>query len=73
MDDGTVPALAFLAFVVLLALFGLWVNWRIVRKAGYHGAWSLLMLVPLANLVAAYVFAFSDRPALRRRRWGRGS
>jgi hypothetical protein len=68
MHDDAMAALVFLAGVALLFLLGLWVTWRIVRKAGYHGAWSLIILLPLVNLVAVYVFAFSDWPALRRRR-----
>jgi uncharacterized membrane protein YhaH (DUF805 family) len=45
----------------------LWVAaaWRIARKAGYHGAWALLMLVPIVNLVLPYVFAFAEWPAER--------
>lgn len=40
--------------------------WIIVRKAGFHPAWSLLGLVPLVNIVVLWVFALSDWPALRR-------
>ncbi|HRD47040.1 MAG TPA: hypothetical protein PLF78_11210 [Caulobacter sp.] len=40
--------------------------WIIVRKAGYHPAWSLLGLIPLVNIVVLWVFAFGDWPALRR-------
>lgn len=36
--------------------------WRIVSKAGYAGAWSLLSLVPLVNIVALWVFAFVRWP-----------
>jgi uncharacterized membrane protein YhaH (DUF805 family) len=42
--------------------------WVILRKAGYSGAWSLLMLIPVVNLIAMYVFAFSNWPVLRRAR-----
>jgi hypothetical protein len=36
--------------------------WRIVSKAGYSGAWSLIMFVPLINLIMIWVFAFSRWP-----------
>lgn len=36
--------------------------WKIVSKAGYSGAWSLLIIVPLVNLIMLWVFAFSDWP-----------
>jgi uncharacterized protein (DUF983 family) len=41
---------------------------QIFTKAGYSGWLSLLMLLPLANVLALYVLAFSDWPALRDRR-----
>jgi hypothetical protein len=37
-------------------------TWKIVEKAGYAGAWSLLSLVPLVNLVALWIFAYSTWP-----------
>jgi hypothetical protein len=39
--------------------------WRLFSKAGYSGWWSLLMVIPLVNLITLYVLAFSDWPALR--------
>ena len=39
--------------------------WRIVSKAGYSGAWSLLSFVPLVNIVMLWVFAFSAWPRER--------
>jgi hypothetical protein len=40
--------------------------WQLFSKAGYSGWWSLLMIVPLANVIALYVLAFSNWPALRK-------
>jgi uncharacterized membrane protein YhaH (DUF805 family) len=40
--------------------------WQVFSKAGYSGWWSLLMVVPLVNLIALYVLAFSNWPAQRR-------
>jgi hypothetical protein len=42
--------------------------WQIVKKAGFAPALSLLMLIPMVNLVMLYVFAFCNwkvAPALR--------
>lgn len=36
--------------------------WRIVSKAGYSGAWALISFVPLANIIALWIFAFSRWP-----------
>ena len=38
---------------------------KILHKAGYSGWWSVLILVPIVNLIMLYVFAFADWPALR--------
>ena len=39
--------------------------WRIAKKAGYSGAWSLLVLVPLVNVILLWVFAFVRWPTER--------
>ena len=36
--------------------------WRIISKAGYSGALSLLALIPLVNIILLWVFAFSTWP-----------
>ena len=40
--------------------------WQLFSKAGYSGWWSLLMIVPLVNLIALYVLAFSSWPSLKK-------
>ncbi|SDS62980.1 DUF805 domain-containing protein [Pseudomonas oryzae] len=40
--------------------------WKILTKAGFNGAWSLLMFIPLVNIIALWVFAFSEWPKGRR-------
>jgi hypothetical protein len=51
-------------WLVLLVYFAVIVVpcWRIVSKAGFHGAWALLALVPLVNLIMLWVFAFVPWP-----------
>jgi hypothetical protein len=36
--------------------------WRIASKAGFSGALSLLMVVPVVNIVLLWVFAFIKWP-----------
>jgi len=43
-------------------------GWRIAQKAGFAGAWSLLLLVPLLNLIIIWVFAFVPWPNIARDR-----
>ena len=38
--------------------------WKIFAKAGFSPWLSLLVLIPLANLVVLYIVAFSRWPAL---------
>ncbi len=38
--------------------------WKILNKAGFTPFWSLLVLLPLANLVLLYFVAFARWPAL---------
>ena len=44
--------------------------WMIFSKAGYHGALSLLMLIPLVNLVMLFFLAFAQWPALKKQSEG---
>jgi heme/copper-type cytochrome/quinol oxidase subunit 4 len=39
--------------------------WMICTKAGFPGALSLLMLVPIANVVLLFYIAFAEWPAHR--------
>ncbi len=41
--------------------------WKIVSKAGYNGAWALLLFIPLVNIIMLYVFAFNVWPTERAR------
>jgi hypothetical protein len=58
----------FLLFYLVIFVFVLFAWARIITKAGYSGAWVLVGLVPIVNLVMFFVFAFSDWPALQGRR-----
>lgn len=56
---GIIPVLIILALAVIP-------YWKIWSRTGHSGAWSLLMLVPLANLISLWVLAFKKWPAVDR-------
>lgn len=57
------------SFVFMLLIGALVVipYWKLWQRTGHSGAWGLLMLVPLVNLISLWVLAFKDWPALRGR------
>lgn len=56
---GIIPLLIMLALAVIPF-------WKIWQRTGHSGAWSLLMLVPVANLISLWVLAFKKWPAVDR-------
>jgi hypothetical protein len=40
--------------------------WFIFRKAGFHPALSLLMIIPLVGVIMRFYLAFADWPSLKR-------
>ncbi len=48
--------------LILTAILFVVPMWKIVTKAGFNGAWALLALVPLVNIIALWVFAFTRWP-----------
>jgi hypothetical protein len=54
------------SLIALAAMvFGIIIYWKIFSKAGYSGAMSLLMLVPIANIVVLCMLAFGNWPILQ--------
>ena len=51
--------------VVLIAALYIPACYVIARKAGYPGWYSLLMIIPVLNLVLIYCFAFARWPLER--------
>jgi hypothetical protein len=51
-----------LMFGVVFALVA-WFFSRIVAKAGFSPWWALLVMVPLVNVIALWVFAFVPWPS----------
>ena len=51
--------------MIVAAVIWLLPFWMIFSKAGFSGALSLLMLVPLVNIVMIFFLAFAEWPALK--------
>ncbi len=69
MNEGLFWALhrAIVLGIALVISLGLVVPyWKIFKKAGFAPALSLLMIVPLANIVMPFFLAFSEWPALKK-------
>jgi len=60
MGGGPLVMLVFLALIVVPF-------WFIFKKAGYSPWFSLLMVVPLLNILMLFFLAFSQWPASRGR------
>jgi hypothetical protein len=54
--------LVFGIIMIASVVFAIVIWWRIFSKAGYNGVLSLLMLVPIANLVMILILAFGEWP-----------
>ena len=67
-NDAAVGTTMIVFGIVYLAMIVLFIvaYWKIWSKAGFNGAWSLLMLVPLVNLVAFLYLAFAEWPIHKR-------
>lgn len=57
--------LVWLLVCLVLLILGLVINWKIAEKAGFSGAASLLMLIPLVNFILLLYFAFTEWPIER--------
>ncbi|WP_210240186.1 hypothetical protein [Amaricoccus solimangrovi] len=55
---GLIPLLILLAVLIVP-------YWKLWSRTGHSGAWALLMLIPLANIISLWVLAFKEWPALR--------
>jgi uncharacterized membrane protein YhaH (DUF805 family) len=63
-DSAGGVLISLIIIVVFLAIYFIPLV-KILHKAGYSGWWSVLIIVPIVNLIMLYVFAFADWPALR--------
>ena len=60
MNMGSVQLLMILVWIIIVIV----PFWKITTRAGYSGWLSLLMIVPLVNLVYLYFLAFAKWPSL---------
>lgn len=56
---GFIPILVILALAVIP-------YWKIWQRTGHSGAWALLMIVPIVNIISLWVLAFKRWPAVDR-------
>ena len=59
------PILIFVVVIPAASVLVVLPFWFICRKAGFPGALSLLMLVPVANIVLPFFLAFAEWPVLK--------
>ena len=51
--------------VIIVGVISIVPFWRIFSKAGFPAPLSLLMLLPLVNIVMIFFLAFAEWPALK--------
>jgi hypothetical protein len=51
---------------IVIAILIVVPTWRILRRIGFSGWWSVLAVVPLLNVILLYVVAFAPWPLERR-------
>ena len=61
---GGLSVFHFILVIVVLVLYFVPIV-KVLQKAGYSGWWSLIVFVPLVNIIMFYVFAFANLPVLR--------
>lgn len=68
MEQSAAIVLILVCVVIAVAaiVVSLVANWRIWSQAGYNGALSLLLLIPLVGVIVYLVFAFSEWPVTKR-------
>ena len=68
MHDWVIPAMYgpfhWLAFAVIVALVAYPIG-RILRRIGVSPFWSILVFIPILNLLALWILALSDWPKER--------
>jgi hypothetical protein len=51
-------------WLIIAVVVAFWIvpAWRIAARVGIGGAWSLLLIIPVAGMIAYWVFAFMKWP-----------
>ncbi len=59
-------------FIIIGFAFTIIIQWKIATKAGFSGPMSLLMLIPMVNLIVLCIFAFGEWPIERALKMAQG-
>ena len=62
---GPTELIIILLFLIMPGILIVIPFWKICSKAGFSGAISLLILVPIANIILIFFLAFSEWPSLK--------
>lgn len=65
MLPGPLEMFVSFGIIVLVVLTTVVPYWFIFSKAGFSGALSLLMLIPVVNIIMLFFLAFAEWPALK--------
>ena len=49
-------------FVAAVLIFSIYCTWRVAEKSGYPGVYSLLLLIPVVNIIVQLYWVFSEWP-----------
>jgi len=63
--DLPIANVLLLALLIALLVVSVTALVRIAQRAGFSGWWVLILLVPVANLLAFWYFAFGEWPAMK--------
>jgi uncharacterized membrane protein YhaH (DUF805 family) len=66
MEQGMGISIWQLVGIVVYAVIIVLPVWKITTKAGYSGWLSLLMIIPVVNVLYLYFLGFSNWPSLRK-------
>jgi hypothetical protein len=55
---GSFSPVHWIIFLLILAVYGYPIV-RVLKRTGFSGWWVLLMVVPLVNIIALWIYAFA--------------
>ncbi len=65
-SSGLIVLIVLLVVLLLYTVLNIVAVVKIITKAGYSGAWFLILFVPIIGTIMFYVFAFSKWPVIKR-------
>ncbi len=63
-SSGLIVLIVLLVVLLLYTVLNIVAVVKIITKAGYSGAWFLILFVPIIGTIMFYVFAFSKWPVI---------